>query len=102
MQHPLFLQYLQEAKSLGAAILETKSLEIPLGGNRVMLSALELDLEYYEKGKAIPLEPGYMERRLPMERPELFQILLAHNLLMPRNTLLGVRTLRSVGITTAA
>ncbi len=79
VQHPLFLQYLQEAKSLGAAILETKSLEIPLGGNRVMLSALELDLEYYEKGRAIPLEPGYMERRLPMERPELFQILLAHN-----------------------
>ncbi len=78
-QHPLFLQYLKEVKGLGVCVLETESLEIPLGGNRAMLSALELDLAYYEKGRVIPLEPGYMERRLPLERPELFQILLAHN-----------------------
>lgn len=77
--YPLFLKYLEDAKALGVTILETESLEIPLGENQVMLSALELDLKYYEKGKFTPLEPGYMNQRLPMENPHLFQILLAHN-----------------------
>lgn len=77
--HPLFLQYLKEVQELGVTILETESLEIPLGENQVMLSALELDLKYYEKGRFTPLEPGYMAQRLPLENPHLFQILLAHN-----------------------
>ena len=79
VNHPLFLQYIKEAKALGVTILETETQEIALAGNRVMLSALELELIYYQKGRLTPLEPGYMESRLNLERPELFQILLAHN-----------------------
>ena len=79
MNHPLFLQYQKEVRALGVTILETESREIALGGNRVMLSALELELGYYQKGRLTPLEPGYMEKRLKLGHPELFQILLAHN-----------------------
>ena len=75
INHPLFLQYQKEVRALGVTILETESREIALGGNRVMLSALELELGYYQKGRLTPLEPGYMEKRLKLGHPELFQIL---------------------------
>ena len=44
-----------------------------------MLSALELELDYYEKGGIVPMEPSYMQERLPAPREDMFQILLAHN-----------------------
>ncbi len=50
-----------------------------MGGNRVQLSALELELDYYEKGRIVPLEPNYLKERLPDRREDLFRILLAHN-----------------------
>lgn len=79
VNHPRFLQYLEDVRALGVNVLGTESLEISLGSNRVMLSALELDLKYYKKGKFTPMEPDYMARSLKMQRQELFQILLAHN-----------------------
>ncbi len=77
--HPLFGQYLDAARRMGVTLMATESMEVSLGGGRVMLSSLELGLEYYKKGRPLPLEKGYLEENLPMRKPELFQILLAHN-----------------------
>ena len=79
INHPLFLQYLKQAEALGVQIMETESREISLGENQVMLSALELELDYYEKGGIPPMEAAYMQQHLKLQREELFQILLAHN-----------------------
>lgn len=79
MQHLFFLQYLEKARALGVTVMETESRRIILGGNPVMLSALELELDYYEKGRIVPMGDSYMQEHLPMQQPELFQILLAHN-----------------------
>ena len=57
----------------------TESREIFLGENKVQLSALELELSYYEKGRIVPLEPDYLKARLPVQKDGMFQILLAHN-----------------------
>ncbi len=77
--HPLFLQYLDGVRRAGVTLMETESRKIRLGEDQVMLSALELELAYYEKGRIAPLEEGYLEARLPMREKGLFQILLAHN-----------------------
>lgn len=77
--HMHFLNYLYQSEQAGVTIMETESREILIGKNPVMLSALELELEYYEKGRTKSMVSDYMESRLPMKHGELFQILLAHN-----------------------
>lgn len=79
VNYPIFLEYLRQAGALGVQIMETESREISLGENRVMLSALELELDYYEKGGIPPMEESYMSEHLKLQKEELFQILLAHN-----------------------
>lgn len=79
INHPLFLQYLAQVEAAGVNIMETESREISLGNNSVMLSALELELDYYEKGRQVPMEADYMGRHMGMQNREKFQILLAHN-----------------------
>lgn len=79
INHPFFMEYMDQVKESGVHVMETESREILLGKNSVMLSSLELELEYYEKGTDVLMEEDYMEQHLPMKKPELFQILLAHN-----------------------
>lgn len=74
-----FQQYLERVRALGVTLMETESRSIRLGGNEVVLSALELELDYYEKGAIVPMEESYMQEKLPLMKPERFQILLAHN-----------------------
>lgn len=79
INHPLFIQYMKQVKELGVTVLETESRQVLLGDNKIMLSGLELELDYYEKGRIVPMEPSYMERHLGNPRKDMFQILLAHN-----------------------
>ncbi|EOT27243.1 hypothetical protein C805_01351 [Eubacterium sp. 14-2] len=79
INHPLFQKYMSQVKEAGVTVMETGSREIFMGGNRVQLSALELELDYYEKGRIVPLEENYLKERLPDRREDLFRILLAHN-----------------------
>lgn len=79
MNHVLFAQYLERVRALGVTVMGTESLGISLGGNEVRLSALELELDYYEKGSIVPMQEFYMREHLPFEEPLKFQILLAHN-----------------------
>ncbi len=79
VNHGLFEQYMKNVRALGVTVMDTETRSISLGENRVMLSALELELDYYEKGSIVPLEASYMRKHLPLVEPEKFQILLAHN-----------------------
>lgn len=74
-----FLEYMKKVRALGVTVMDTESRSISLGSNRVILSALELELDYYEKGRIVPMEDSYMREHLPLAQPNLFQILLAHN-----------------------
>ncbi|MEY8390804.1 hypothetical protein D3Z36_00425 [Lachnospiraceae bacterium] len=77
--HLLFLQYMEQVRALGVHVLETESRQVSLGENQVMLSGLELEMDYYEKGRIVPLEPSYLRERLAKPRADMFQIMLAHN-----------------------
>lgn len=79
INHLLFLEYMEQVQALGVHVLETESRQISLGENQIMLSGLELELDYYEKGRIVPMEPSYMKEHLPEPRKDMFQILLAHN-----------------------
>ncbi len=85
INHLLFLQYMEQVKALGVHVLETESRQVSLGENQIMLSGLELELDYYEKGKIVPMEPSYMGEHLPQPREDMLQILLAHNPAYARN-----------------
>lgn len=79
INYPLFQDYLSKVREAGVIVMGTESREIFLGENKVQLSALELELSYYEKGRIVPLEPDYLKARLPVQKDGMFQILLAHN-----------------------
>ncbi|MCI8298849.1 MAG: hypothetical protein HFI69_00585 [Lachnospiraceae bacterium] len=79
LNHLPFLQYIKQVQELGVHVLETESRQVSLGENQVMLSALELEMTYYEKGRIVPMEPSYIKDRLGGPEEEMFQILLAHN-----------------------
>lgn len=79
INHPLFQEYMSKVKEAGIIVMGTESREIFLGENRVQLSALELELSYYEKGRIVPLEQNYLAKRLPVQDEGRFRILLAHN-----------------------
>lgn len=79
VNHELFEQYMQNVRALGVTVMGTETRSITLGENQVMLSALELELDYYEKGSIVPLEASYMREHLSLVDAEKFQILLAHN-----------------------
>lgn len=74
-----FQEYMKKVRALGVTVMSTESRSISLKDNAVILSALELELDYYEKGRIVPMEESYMREHLPLEQPNLFQILLAHN-----------------------
>ncbi len=79
VNHELFGQYMRDVRALGVTVMGTETRSISLGENQVMLSALELELDYYEKGSIAPMEASYMQGHLPLVEPEKFQVLLAHN-----------------------
>ena len=79
INHALFMEYLENVKKAGVTVMETESQEIFLSQNKVQLSALELELDYYEKGRIVPLKKDYLKERLPRQKEGAFQILLAHN-----------------------
>lgn len=77
--HPAFLQYLEQVRALGVQVMQTETRSISMGDDKIYLSALELELDYYEKGKILPMEPDYMNQHLGKPETRLFHILLAHN-----------------------
>ncbi len=80
-----FQEYMEKVRALGVTVMDTENRSISLGGNPAVLSALELELDYYEKGQIVPMEESYMREHLPLRCPERFQILLAHNPAYARN-----------------
>lgn len=79
LNYEAFWDYIQKAQEAGVQILNNESREIRIGKNRILVSGLELPLQYYEKGREVPLEPAALEQIFPNRNQELFHILLAHN-----------------------
>lgn len=79
LNYRAFWEYIKEAQKAGVQILNNESREIRIGKNRILISGLELPLEYYEKGRVIPLESDTLNQIFPNRNQELFHILLAHN-----------------------
>ena len=59
-------------------ILNNESIQIP-EIEEMRITGLELPIEYYEKGRIVPMEPGYLKEFLPKPEGEAYDILLAHN-----------------------
>lgn len=72
-----FWNYIAEAQKAGVHILNNAGCRLP-GRENVRVSSLELPLKYYEKGRHVPMEPGYIEGILEKPKQEEYHILLAH------------------------
>lgn len=79
INHTAFMKFLDTAELAGVHIVNNRTIGIALGNNQMMLSALELDLKYYEKGKNVSMEPECLNTYLGKDRGGKFQVLLAHN-----------------------
>lgn len=73
--YQLFWDYIAGVEKLGVHILNNQSCK----AGEFEITGLELPLDYYEKGKNIPMEPDYLQRFLEKPPGEDYQILLAHN-----------------------
>ncbi len=74
-----FRQYRQEAGELGVTFLDNRSCRIRLGEDSVTLSGLELELDYYERGRVKAMEEGHVAELVGPARTGELQLLLAHN-----------------------
>ena len=73
-----FWNYIEEVERIGVKILNNESIRIPeMEGVRI--TGLELPIEYYEKGRIVPMEQGYLKEFLLKPEGEAYDILLAHN-----------------------
>lgn len=79
LSYKAFWDYIKAAQQAGVQILNNESREIRIGKNRILVSGLELPLQYYEKGREVPLESAALNQIFPNRNQELFHILLAHN-----------------------
>lgn len=78
INYQAFGQYIAEVKKAGVHLLNNEGSSIP-EWEEVRLTGLELPLEYYEKGKNVPMESDCMKRLLKEPGTEPYHILLAHN-----------------------
>lgn len=74
-----FHGYVKEAERYGVHFLRNENDRIMLGADEIALGGLELNLGFYVKGYAVPMEEGYVEEQMGDSPGEVFQILLAHN-----------------------
>lgn len=78
VNYQVFWNYIEEVKRIGIKILNNESMECPeLEGIRI--TGLELPMEYYEKGRIVPMEKEYLKKFLKRPEDEVYDILLAHN-----------------------
>lgn len=74
-----FGQYRQAAEALGVTFLDNRSCRLLINGDPIVLWGLELELDYYEKGKGKAMEKGHITELLGQPQPGELQLLLAHN-----------------------
>ncbi|MEE1250429.1 MAG: metallophosphoesterase [Lachnospiraceae bacterium] len=74
-----YLSYETSVKELGVHILNNTSETVTVKENNLCISGLEIDLSYYTKGKVVPLEEDFLEKKLGQTGDDDYQILLAHN-----------------------
>lgn len=76
-----FKDYKQKAAALGVHFLQNENMELNIAGNKLYLGGVEIALDYYEKGRVVPMEQEYIGQRMGTKASgiEGYQILLAHN-----------------------
>lgn len=77
-----FMDYKQKAAALGVHFLQNENMKLNIAGNKLYLGGIEIALDYYEKGRAVPMEQEYIGQLMGTKssnRAEEYQILLAHN-----------------------
>ena len=72
-------EFQQILNRCGVHHLKNESVVIQRGNDRIRLSEIDIDKEYYLKGSPVEMEDGYLEKKLGPCPGTEFQILLAHS-----------------------
>lgn len=78
INYPAFDRYIEEVQKAGVHILNNEGCSVP-EWEEVRITGLELPIDYYEKGRDVPMAQGYLQEILQKPKEERYQILLAHN-----------------------
>lgn len=73
-----FWSYIEEVERIGVHILNNESILFS-ESEGVRITGLELPIEYYEKGRIVPMEQDYLQELLLKPEGNAYDILLAHN-----------------------
>lgn len=76
--HKAFENYVSEVEKLGVKVLNNETVFLK-EWEKIRITGLELPIEYYEKGRIVPMTEDYLKDFLPKPKEEAFDILLAHN-----------------------
>lgn len=74
----LYYQYIKELESYGIVHLENKTTEIIRNNEKIYITGLELEKEFFSKRKRPKLTKEHLEELIGIKK-EGFQILIAHN-----------------------
>ena len=71
-------RYVNHLEWMGVTVLSNATARLTRGEGSIDVSGLDLGLCYYAKGYHVPMQNGYIRRRLGEADPERFHILLGH------------------------
>lgn len=77
INYQAFREYIARVKEMGVHILNNESCRIA-GMEDMCITGLELPLDYYEKGRIVPMDSEYLKEFLKKPKEEGYHILLAH------------------------
>lgn len=78
INHPAFLHYMEEVEKIGVHLINNESMCFP-GAEKIRITGLELPIEFYEKGRIVPMDTKYLKTFLERPQKQSYDILLAHN-----------------------
>lgn len=76
--HRAFQKYIEEVEKTGVKILNNEGIFFS-EAEKIKIIGLELPIDYYEKGKIVPMKKEALNELLPRPQKEEYNILLAHN-----------------------
>lgn len=72
-------KYIQKLRDYGIHLLENQSEIIIIKGNKFNISGLEIDREYYKRGKQMEMSDNYITDKIGKVQNNCINLLIAHN-----------------------
>ncbi len=77
--HKEINQYFHKLSNEGVQFLKNRSLELTMDDEKIRITGLYIDRQYYKRGKLIPFTKDYLKKNIGKSSEQCYNILIAHN-----------------------